>query len=252
MKSFTIFPAIDLRGGKVVRLTQGDPNRQTTYNSDPAAVAQSMIVGGASWLHVINLDGAFGDSSSANLQALSAIVDRTRKKKTEIQFGGGIHTLEQIDRVLCSGVTRIILGSLAVRQPEIVHDLVQKYGAERIAISLDGRNNEVMISGWQEASGIGVFDLAARLKSYGLKWVVYTDITRDGMQTGSDFETTVALAKATGLNVIASGGVSTPSEVRLLKNQGVAGAIIGKALYEGTVKLPDLIKIARNEQELSC
>ncbi len=252
MKSFTIFPAIDLRGGKVVRLTQGDPNRQKIYNTDPSAVAQSMIADGASWLHVINLDGAFGDSSSANFQALAAIVENTRQKKTSIQFGGGLHTLEQIDQVLSSGVTRVILGSLAARQPEIVHDLVQKYGAERIAVSLDGRNKEVMVSGWQEASGIGVFDLATRLKSYGLKWLVYTDITRDGMQTGSDFETTVALAQETGLNIIASGGVSTPDEVQQLMNHGVAGAIIGKALYESSVKLSDLIRISREDQIKSC
>lgn len=252
MNSFTIFPAIDLRGGQVVRLTQGDPTRQQTYSSDPAMVAQSMLEQGTKWLHVINLDGAFGDSSSQNLQALTRIVAQVRHKNAFIQFGGGLHTMEQVDRIFSQGVTRAILGSMAARQPEVVRDLVQKYGAERIAVSLDGQNKEVMIAGWQEASGIGVFDLAAQLKTMGLKWLVYTDIARDGMQSGSDFETTVALARETGLNVIASGGVSTTSEVELLKRQGVTGAIIGKALYEGTVKLPDLLEIGQEEQSKPC
>ncbi len=248
MKSFTIFPAIDLRSGQVVRLTQGDPGRQKTYSNDPESVAKSMLKQGATWLHVINLDGAFGDSSTANLQAVSKIAGVVEQNKACIQFGGGLHSREQVDRILSSGVSRAILGSMAARQPEIVRDLVQQYGADRIAVSLDGRDQKVMVSGWQESSGIGVFDLAGRLKAMGLEWLVYTDIARDGMQTGSDFDTTVKLARETGLNVIASGGVSTLEEVEKLKSQGVSGAIIGRALYEGTIALNDVLKIAQKEQ----
>jgi phosphoribosylformimino-5-aminoimidazole carboxamide ribotide isomerase len=245
MSTFTIFPAIDLRNGQVVRLSQGDPSRQKIYSSDPVAVARNMLEQGASWLHVINLDGAFGESSSPNLQALASVVKTAKEYKADVQFGGGLHSANQVKHAIEGGVSRVILGSLAVRQPGVVQTFLEEYGAEQVAVSLDCRKNKVMVSGWQKESNIGVFEFAYNLKSMGLSWLVYTDIESDGMQSGSDFETTVALSNDIGLKVIASGGVSTCEEVEKLKNSGAAGAILGRALYEGTVDLGALLKIAK-------
>jgi phosphoribosylformimino-5-aminoimidazole carboxamide ribotide isomerase len=249
MTTFTIFPAIDLRNGQVVRLSQGDPNQQKTYSTNPAAVARNMLEQGAKWLHIVNLDGAFGESSNANMIALSRIIGIAREFRAGIQFGGGLHTIGQVKDTLAYGVSRVVLGSMAVKKPKNISLLLQEYDPHQIAVSLDGRNKKVMVSGWKQESDIGVFDLAANLKSMGLIWLVYTDIERDGMQIGSDFETTVSLARETGMNIIASGGVSTVTEVENLKNQGIAGAIVGRALYEGTMNLADLLAIADREKD---
>lgn len=247
MKTFTIFPAIDLRKGQVVRLKQGDPDQQTSYSSEPETVARKMLAQGARWLHVVNLDGAFGDSSDVNHRVLAKILQAAGEFNAEVQFGGGMHTVEQVKNVLDSGVSRAILGSLAVKDPDCVRSLVAEFGAERIAVSLDGRKNKVMVAGWQKESDASVTGMAAMLRSMGLEWLVYTDIDRDGMQTGSDFETTTALARETALKVIASGGVSSVSEVIRLRQNGAAGAIVGKALYEGSVDLGDLLAAVRKE-----
>jgi phosphoribosylformimino-5-aminoimidazole carboxamide ribotide isomerase len=247
MQKFTIFPAIDLRKGQVVRLRQGDPNQQTNYSSDPEMIARKMLEQGAEWLHVVNLDGAFGDSSSANLLALTRILRAARDNHANVQFGGGMRSIAQVKEAFDSGVSRVILGSMAIKDPEWVRALVRDFGPERIAVSLDGRKNKVMVAGWQQESDASVTGMAANLRSMGLEWLVYTDIDRDGMQIGSDFDTTITLARETGLKVIASGGVSTVDEVRRLKEHGAAGAIIGKALYEGSVDLLDLLAIARKE-----
>jgi phosphoribosylformimino-5-aminoimidazole carboxamide ribotide isomerase len=244
MTPFTIFPAIDLRKGQVVRLQQGNPNKQTSYSSDPEMIARKMLDQGAAWLHVVNLDGAFGDSSAANLLALAKILRAAHDYKADVQFGGGLHSAAQVKEALDSGVSRAILGSLAVKEPECVSSLVLEFGPERIAVSLDGRGNKVMVAGWQQESTASVTGMAAKLKSLGLQWLVYTDIDRDGMQTGSNFDTTIQLAKETGLKIIASGGVSTINEVEMLKANGASGAIVGKALYEGTVDLAELLAVA--------
>jgi len=249
MNKFTIFPAIDLRNGQVVRLRQGDPNQQTNYSSDPENIARKMLEQGAEWLHVVNLDGAFGDSSTANLLVLERILRAAGDYQASVQFGGGMHSIAQVIETLNSGVSRAILGSMAIKDPECVHSLVSEFGPERVAVSLDGRKNKVMVAGWQQESDASVTGMAANLRSMGLEWLVYTDIDRDGMQTGSDFDTTIALARETGLKVIASGGVSTLEEVQQLKKHGAAGAIVGKALYEGSVDLVDLLAIARKEIE---
>jgi phosphoribosylformimino-5-aminoimidazole carboxamide ribotide isomerase len=247
MTPFTIFPAIDLRKGQVVRLQQGDPNKQTNYSSDPETIARKMLDQGAKWLHVVNLDGAFGDSSAANLLVLAKILRASREYHADVQFGGGMHSIGQVKEALDSGISRAILGSLAVKEPECVAALVREFGSERIAVSLDGRKNKVMVAGWQQESDASVTGMAAHLKTLGLDWLVYTDIDRDGMQTGSDFDTTIKLGKETGLKVIASGGVSTITEVEMLKAHGAAGAIVGKALYEGSVDLAGLLAAAARE-----
>jgi phosphoribosylformimino-5-aminoimidazole carboxamide ribotide isomerase len=249
MDNFIIFPAIDLRKGQVVRLRQGDPNQQTNYSTDPEQVARKMLEQGAQWLHVVNLDGAFGDPSDTNHRVLSRILQAVREFGANVQFGGGMHTVDQVKAVLDTGVTRAILGSLAVKDPECVRSLVQEFGADRIAVSLDGRQNKVMVAGWQQESSASVTGLAASLRTMGLEWLVYTDIDRDGMQIGSDFKTTIQLSRETGLKVIASGGVSSINEVIRLRESSAAGAIVGKALYEGAVDLPGLLAAARKESK---
>lgn len=249
MNNFIIFPAIDLRKGQVVRLRQGDPNQQTSYSSDPELVARKMLEQGARWLHVVNLDGAFGDSSATNHLVLGKILQAAREYNASVQFGGGMHTVDQVKEILETGVSRAILGSLAVKDSDCVRTLIQEFGSERIAVSLDGRQNKVMVAGWQQESSASVTGLAASLKAMGLEWLVYTDIDRDGMQTGSDFDTTVQLSRETGLKVIASGGVSSIEEVIRLRDNGAAGAIVGRALYEGSVDLPGLLAAARKESK---
>jgi phosphoribosylformimino-5-aminoimidazole carboxamide ribotide isomerase len=247
MGAFTIFPAIDLRFGQVVRLTQGDPDRQKTYSQDPASVAQMMLDTGARWLHVVNLDGAFGSSSNINLLALQAIIKSSGRYQARVQFGGGLHSIELTKEALSNGVSRVVLGSLAVKDPGCIQKLLQEYQEDQLAVSLDSINNNVMVSGWRESTDIGTYEMADVLKSMGLRWLVYTDIKRDGMQSGSNFETTISLFKRTKLNVIASGGVSSQQEVEELKKQGVAGAIVGRALYERTLNLQDLLATAEKE-----
>jgi phosphoribosylformimino-5-aminoimidazole carboxamide ribotide isomerase len=249
MKTFTIFPAIDLRFGQVVRLTQGDPDRQKTYSNDPAAIAVEMLNAGASWLHVVNLDATFGESSEKNILALKSIIKKAEQYQAGVQFGGGLHDLDLIRKTLSYGVNRVVLGSLAAREPASIKTLLREYQPDQIAVSLDGLDKKVMVSGWREATSLDVFELANTLKSFGLRWLVYTDIKRDGMQIGGDFETTISLHKQTNINVIASGGVSSQEEIKILKKNGVAGAIVGRALYEGTLKLTDLLAISGKEME---
>jgi phosphoribosylformimino-5-aminoimidazole carboxamide ribotide isomerase len=249
MKPFTIFPAIDLRSGQVVRLSQGDPDRQKTYSMDPAGIAQTYLDAGANWLHIVNLDATFGEPTSVNITVLQKIIKIADQYQAHIQFGGGIHSVEMARRALSSGISRIILGSLAVKEPETVGKLMKEYRQDQVGVSLDSADKKVMISGWREPTNINIFDLAAILKSNGVSWIVYTDINRDGMQIGSDFDTTIELHEQTGLNVIASGGVSSLSEISLLKEKGVAGAIIGRALYEGTLKLAELLSAANQIDE---
>jgi phosphoribosylformimino-5-aminoimidazole carboxamide ribotide isomerase len=248
MNDFTIFPAIDLRGGKVVRLTQGDPNRQKTYSQNPARVAGQMLDDGAQWLHVVNLDAAFSESSTINFPIIQDLVKISIKHNANLQLGGGFRSSEMVKQAIEMGVSRVIIGSLAVKKPEFVHTLMQNYSADQIAVSLDGLNKKVMVSGWQEPTEAGILETAKQLKISGLQWLIYTDIKRDGMQSGSDFESTLELVQETGLNVIASGGVSSLNELVFLKNNGVAGAIVGKALYEGTVRLKDMLSVAGQEK----
>jgi phosphoribosylformimino-5-aminoimidazole carboxamide ribotide isomerase len=233
--SFTIFPAIDLRGGQVVRLKEGDPNRQTSYSADPAAAARRWISAGARWLHVVNLDGAFGESTSANLAALAAILLVAVPAGIPVQFGGGLRSIEAIQSVLDLGVTRAVLGTIVVEQPQVLKEALASWGSESFAASLDARDGRVQVRGWQSATPLLATDLARTLKQSGLRWLVFTDIARDGLQTGLNLPATVELARQSGLDVIASGGVSSLEDVRQARSAGLSGAIVGRALYESTV-----------------
>lgn len=238
--TFTVFPAIDLRAGQVVRLKEGDPNRQTTYTADPAAAARRWIENGARWLHVVNLDGAFGEPGNANITALQAIIEEAQMAGVSVQFGGGLRSLDAIQAALDLGVGRAVLGTLVVEQPEILSAALERWGPERIAASLDARDGRVQVRGWQNDTALLAGDAALSMRDRGLRWLVFTDIARDGLQTGLNLPATVALARQTGLCVIASGGVSSLEDVRQAKAAGLAGAIVGRALYEGSVDPAEL------------
>ena len=243
---FTIFPAIDLRSGQVVRLKEGDPHRQTLYDADPAKAARRWIEAGATWLHVVNLDGAFAESDSANLQALTMILAEAKHSGVPVQFGGGLRTLKAIQSALELGVTRVVLGTVVVEQPEVLSHALAQWGNERVAAGLDARDGRVQVRGWQNDTPQMVSELAQRLGQDGLRWLVFTDIARDGLQTGLNLAATTQLAQSSGLNVIASGGVGQIEEVLAARTAGLAGVIVGRALYEGSIDPVELFSLNIN------
>ena len=263
MSDFTVYPAIDLRGGQVVRLKEGDPTRQTAYSDDPAETARRWLTFGARWLHVINLDGAlrprpaalyrggraqgsaFGESDTANQRALRAILEMAREFDARVQLGGGLRSLDAIEAILELGVDRAIIGTLAVEQPEVLEEALARFDPERIAVGIDARDGRVRVRGWQADSGIAAPDLALRMRPLGLRTVIFTDVSRDGMGRGLNIAATKALAEASGLGVIASGGVHTLDDVVAARDAGLAGVIVGRALYEGTVDLKEALNPPR-------
>lgn len=240
--TFTIYPAIDLRGGKVVRLKEGDPARMTAYSDDPAETARHWFALGATWLHVVNLDGAFGEGDDANQNALESILKTAKEFNAQVQFGGGLRSLEMMEKVLSLGVNRIILGTVAVERPEILSGAVKQFGAENLAAGIDARDGLVRTRGWKDNSGISALDLASQMRGFGLRTVIFTDVSRDGMGRGLNIESTRELADVSGLDVIASGGVHTLEDVRAARSANLAGVIIGRAIYEGTIDLKEALK----------
>ena len=240
---FTVYPAIDLRAGKVVRLQEGDPERMTAYSDDPAQTARRWLEAGARWLHVVNLDGAFGENQSLNRAALRMILKTTAAVSAKVQFGGGIRSLDAVKEALDLGIRRVILGTVAAEQPEIIGEAIQTFGSEQIAVGLDARDGLVRVRGWKEDSGIPAADLALQLKDLGLRTIIFTDIRRDGLGSGLNIDATRALAKATSLDVIASGGVHTIEDVIAAREAGLAGTVVGRALYEGTIDLGKALKV---------
>ncbi|HEX5941016.1 MAG TPA: 1-(5-phosphoribosyl)-5-[(5-phosphoribosylamino)methylideneamino]imidazole-4-carboxamide isomerase [Anaerolineales bacterium] len=242
MNSFTIYPAIDLRRGRVVRLREGDPARQTTYGDDPAQVAEKWLGAGAQWLHVVNLDGAFDENDTVNRAALHIILDVAKRLGARVQFGGGLRSLDMVRRALNLGVSRVVLGTIAIEQPQLVTAAMEEFGAEKIAVGIDARDGYVRVRGWQSNSGILATDLAHQMHASGVHTIVFTDISRDGIGSGLNIPSTRALADATGLDVIASGGVHTLNDVIAAQEANLAGVIIGRALYEGTIDLKEALK----------
>jgi phosphoribosylformimino-5-aminoimidazole carboxamide ribotide isomerase len=241
MSAFTIYPAIDLRAGQVVRLKEGDPSRQTKYSDEPAETARSWLEAGARWLHVVNLDGAFDENDLANQAALRAILHVANLFQARVQFGGGIRSINMVERALGLGVSRIILGTIAVEQPQLVADAIQSFGGEKIAVGIDARDGLVRVRGWQTDSGIPATDLALQMGAAGVRTIIFTDISRDGLGSGLNISTTRALADAARVDVIASGGVHTQEDVSAAREAKLAGVIIGRALYEGTIDLKEAL-----------
>ena len=237
--NFTVYPSVDLRGGKVVRLQEGDPNRMTIYSDDPAETALRWLEAGASWVHVVNLDGAFGVRDAENRQALEQILQSGAK----IQFGGGLRALDGIERAIKLGVGRVVLGTIAVERPEIVEAAVDLFGEDKIAVGIDARDGLVRIHGWQENSGMSAGGLALQMRDLGLRTVIFTDVSRDGLGRGLNIPSTRELAEVSGLAVIASGGVRSLEDVNAARDASLAGVIIGRALYDGTIDLSEALKV---------
>ena len=238
-----IYPSIDIRGGQVVRLKEGRADQQTIFGSDPVAAAQRWIDEGAAWLHVVNLDGAFADAND-NL----AVVEKIAVLGTPVQFGGGIRSLDHVGQALALGVRRVVIGTVAVQNPQIVAEAVAKYGAEAICIGLDARDGKITTHGWQTATDLTPVVFGQQVAALGAIHALYTDVNRDGGLSGSNVEGTITLGRATGLQVIASGGVSSAAEIEALTAGGaVAGAIIGMALYTGQLSLADALEAAKEK-----
>ncbi len=240
---FTIFPAIDLRAGKVVRLAQGDPARQTTYGDDPRAWAERWKSEGAAWLHIINLSGAFDEDSQANLKALEGIL----AVGLQVEFGGGIRNEDSIRVPLEMGVERVFLGTAAIRNPPLVDWAIAQYGPARIAGDIGARDGNVAVKGWQEATALSVLEVGRRFRQQGLEWCVLTDVARDGVGSGVNTASALELQSATGLQVVASGGVTSLEDVQRVREAGLAGVIIGRALYDGKISLKDCFRPERSE-----
>ena len=246
-----VLPAIDLRGGRVVRLRQGQAELETVYGDDPALVAQGWVAQGAQWLHVVNLDGALSAAGSGkpdspslhNLQHLERI--RSALPDVSIEFGGGLRTLAAIELALEMGATRAVLGTVAVQDPQLVAEAVQRFGAERVAVALDARAGRLMTHGWLQTSATMAVAMGLEMWELGVRYAIYTDTLRDGMLDGVNVEETARLAAATGLQVIASGGVASLEDIHRLRKResdGISGVIIGQALYSGALTLPEVLQ----------
>ncbi len=236
-----LLPAIDLRRGRVVRLSQGEAHRETVYGDDPLAIAEGFAAEGAAWIHLVDLDRAFGEGDNAALvgRVIAGLGDRLR-----VQVGGGFRTLEAVERMLELGAARVVIGTAAVRSPELVPAALARAGAERLAVGIDARAGIVAIRGWREQSGERADDVARRVIGEGIRTLVYTDVARDGMLEGPDLAGAAAL-RALGAEVIASGGVATLDDVRRLRDAGLAGAIVGRAIYEGRFTVRDAVEATK-------
>jgi phosphoribosylformimino-5-aminoimidazole carboxamide ribotide isomerase len=242
MNTFTIYPAIDLFDGKVVRLRQGKRKDKTIYANSPADMANKWINQGAKWLHIVNLNGAFGDQSVENREAIEDILASVGSK-TKLQLGGGLRSQNDIRLALELNIDRVILGTAIIQDPEFGETVLEKFGGERIVLGLDAKGQELMAQGWQSGSGQNLIPLAKRFASAGARTAIYTNIKRDGMQTGIDWEIAETIAGETGLSVIASGGAKSLDDIRAAKSAGLSGIIIGRALYEGNFTLEEVLNV---------
>lgn len=234
-----IFPAIDLYDGKAVRLYKGDYNQMTVYNDDPLAVARDFKASGATHLHVVDLAGA-RDGGTPNLETVAALA---RESGLFTEVGGGIRSIEVVDRYLAAGVDRVILGTAAVKDPPFLKEALARYG-EKIAVGVDIRDGLVAIKGWTEVSEWNAMDFCATMQELGVKTIICTDISKDGAMKGANHELYRTLSERFSLDIIASGGVSSLEDVKKLAEKGLYGAIVGKAYYTGAISLARAIEVA--------
>lgn len=235
-----VIPAIDLKDGACVRLYQGDFERATVFSTDPAETAVRWEREGAGRIHVVDLDGTLY-GAMANMKAIRAIVEAVG---IPVQVGGGIRNVEAARGLLEAGVERVVLGTAAVEEPELVREICRRWGAERVVIAVDARDGRVAIRGWTEDTSVGATELVKEMAALGPRRFLYTDISRDGTMTSPNFGAVAALVRETGMAVIASGGVSRVEDVRRLVETGAEAVIVGRALYEGTVGLAEAIEAA--------
>lgn len=238
-----LFPAIDIRNGCCVRLTKGDFAQETIFAKDPSEMAKKWNALGGEYLHVVDLDGALAGKSE-NLVAIKKIIENV---DMPVQVGGGIRSIENIEMLLDLGVSRVILGSIAVKNPEIVKEACRKFPGQ-IVVGIDAKDGEVAVEGWGVSAGISAVELAKKMANVGVERIIFTDIARDGMLSGVNVSATANLAEKSGVKIIASGGVSSLEDLIELKKyeaKGIEGAIIGKAIYTGAIDLKEAIKAVR-------
>lgn len=228
-----LYPAIDMKDGKCVRLRQGVFEETTVYAEEPYRVAMEFEAAGANFLHLVDLDGALCGAGT-NDATLKQIVEHVR---IPVEIGGGIRTMQDIEHKLSMGVTRVILGTKAVESPEFVKEAIGRFGADKIVVGIDAKDGMVAIKGWETVSSTEAVSLALAMKELGVKTIIYTDIAKDGMLCGPNIEQTAKLVEVTGLDIVASGGVSCMEDLERLERIGVEGAILGKAIYEKKVDL---------------
>ena len=236
-----LLPAIDILGGKAVRLAKGDYNQVTVYNDDPVAQARVFEEAGAAWVHVVDLDGA-----RSGVPENIAIVERiVRETSLSVEIGGGIRSLETLKRLVDAGAARMVLGTALVNDPELARVAVDAVGGDRLTAGIDAKGGEVAVSGWIEGSGVAATDLARAMSEAGFRHIVYTDIARDGMQTGIDVQAYVDMAAAFGHPVIASGGVASVADIQRLAPvaASIEGVITGRAVYEGTLDVAEGVRM---------
>ncbi len=234
-----IFPAIDLLSGKAVRLQKGDYDKVTVYSDTPVLVAKAFEEKGAAYLHIVDLDGA-KDGTTANFDTIRDIVANT---SLSVEVGGGIRDIERVKRYAEMGVDRIILGTAAVEDEEFLKEALRLYG-DKIVVGVDILNGMVAIKGWREISNLSCFDFCEKLEKMGVKTIICTDISKDGMMAGTNIELYRELSERFSIRFVASGGVSTLSDIAMLSGRGLFGAIVGKAIYTGAIHLEDAIKEA--------
>ena len=240
-----IYPAIDIRGGKCVRLLKGDFEKETTFSDAPEEMAKKWEAMGAEYLHLVDLDGALAGMSK-NLDTVKKILAAVH---IPCELGGGIRSMENIKEVLDTGVERVILGSVAVKNPALVKEACAKYG-ERIVVGIDAKDGMVAVDGWGVSSDVKVTELAKKMKAVGVKTIIYTDISRDGTLEGVNVEATARIAKESGVKIVASGGVRSEADIRALlphERDGIEGVIVGKSIYMGTLDLAAALAILRGE-----
>ena len=236
-----LIPAIDLKNGRCVRLLQGEAAAETVYSDDPAAMARSFEDAGAKRLHLVDLDGAFL-GKGANLASIRSIL---KNISIPVQLGGGLRTAENIEQMFEIGVSSVIVGTMAVKNPDVLEDVIQRFSGEKIILGIDARNRKVSIEGWQEGTEIDDVEFALRWEKLGIQRIVFTDIARDGMLSGPNMEALRDFARRTGLKIVASGGISSMDDLEKLKTlevDGVDQVISGKAIYEGKLDLKEVFK----------
>jgi len=240
-----IIPAIDLRNGRCVRLEQGRKDRTTVYDADPLQTAENFVGAGARWLHIVDLDRAFGDRESVNRQVVREIVTRL---PVPVQFGGGLRAMTDVAEMIDAGVGRVVIGTIAVENPAIMSEMVKRFG-EQVCVGVDARAGQVMTRGWEQRATLSAVALAQSVAAAGVKRIIYTDIARDGMLTGLNVAQTCEVARASGLRVTASGGVASREDIKQLISAGeplVDSVIIGKALYEDKFTLEEALSVAND------
>ena len=238
-----IIPAIDLIGGQAVRLMKGDYNKVTVYSNDPTEVAKGFQRQGAKFLHIVDLDGA-KEGSTANFDTIRSIVNNT---ELSVEVGGGIRNMETVRKYISIGVDRVIIGTAAVKDPEFLAEAVREF-PDNVAVGIDIKDGMVAIKGWTELSEYSCFDFCEKMQKAGVKTIICTDVSKDGMMMGTNLELYAELQSRYDMNITASGGVSTLDDVKKLTEMGLYGAILGKALYTGAIDLCDALKVARGQK----